>query len=40
MTINILEKVKVTDTFYRKEREKYLIRKFSSYYDGMNDREQ
>ena len=40
MTITILEKVKVNYTFYRKEREKYLISKFNSYYDGMNDREQ
>ena len=40
MTIIILEKVKVSDTLYRKEREKYLIRKFNSYYNGMNNREQ
>ena len=40
MRVTILEKVKVNDTFYRKEREKYLIRKFNSYYEGMNDREQ
>ena len=40
MTIKILEKVKIRDTLYRKEREKYLIRKFNSYYNGMNNREQ
>ena len=39
MTVTILEKVKVNDTRYRKERERYLIRKFNSYYQGMNDRE-
>ena len=40
MTVTILEKVKVIDTIYRKEREKYVLGKFNSYYDGMNDREQ
>ena len=36
ITITILEKVKVNDTQYRKEREKYLIKKFDTYYNGMN----
>ena len=32
----ILEKVTSSDQLYRKERERYLIRKFNSYYKGMN----
>ena len=36
MKIVILEKVQKHDTFYRKEREKYLIRKFNTYNKGMN----
>ena len=36
MKIIILEKVKKESEFYRKEREKYLIRKFNTYYKGMN----
>lgn len=36
LTITILEKVKKVNSVYRKEREKYLIRKFNSYYSGMN----
>ena len=40
MTITILEKVKINETSYRKEREKYLIRKVYSYYNEMNNREQ
>ena len=36
MNILILEKVKNFNTNYRKEREKYLIRKFNTYYNGMN----
>ena len=36
MNILILEKVKVNDTLYRKEREQYLIRKFNTFYNGMN----
>ena len=32
----ILEKITKTDPLYRKERERYLIRKFNSYYQGMN----
>ena len=31
-----LEKVKSSDPFYRKERESYLIRKFNTFYKGMN----
>ena len=36
MSITVLEKVKKKDIFYRKERESYLIRKFNTYYQGMN----
>ena len=36
LTITILEKVKKVNTTYRKEREKYLIRKFNTHYAGMN----
>ena len=36
MNITILEKVKKNDTYYRKEREKYLIKKFNTYYRGLN----
>ena len=32
----ILEKIMKTDPLYRKERERYKIRKFNSYYNGMN----
>ena len=36
MTVTILEKVKSTDWQYRKEREKYLIQKFNTFYSGVN----
>ena len=36
MNITILERVKSNDPIYRKERERYHIRKFNSYYQGMN----
>ena len=36
MTATILEKVKVNDPEYRKEREKYHIRKFNTFYSGIN----
>ena len=36
MTITILEKVKSNDDLYRKEREKYFIRKFNTFYKGLN----
>ena len=32
----ILEKVRSSDDMYRKEREKYFIRKFNTYYKGLN----
>ena len=32
----ILEKMKQTDTIYRKEREAYLIRKFNTFNKGIN----
>ena len=34
--ITILEQVKKNDILYRKEREKYLINKFNTYYQGLN----
>ena len=34
--ITILEQVKKNDIMYRKEREKYFINKFNSYYEGLN----
>ena len=37
MKITVLEKVKKKDTQYRKEREKFLIRKFNTFYKGMNN---
>ena len=36
MNITIIERVKSNDPIYRKEREKYHIRKFNSYHKGMN----
>jgi hypothetical protein len=36
MKVTILEKLKNKHPFYRKEREKYHIRKFNSYYNGLN----
>ena len=36
LTVTILEKVKKLDTAYRKEREHTLIRKFNTFYKGMN----
>ena len=33
----ILEKVKKNDELYRKEREHYFIRKFNTYYKGLNN---
>ena len=36
MTVTVLEKVKTSDDMYRKEREKYFIRKFNTYYRGLN----
>ena len=34
--ITILEKMKTSDESYRKERERYLINKFNTYYKGIN----
>ena len=39
LNISILEKVKSNETLYRKEREKYLIRKFNTHYNGLNGNE-
>ena len=36
ISIVILEKVRSTDDLYRKERERYFIRKFNTFYKGMN----
>ena len=36
MTITILEQVKKYDDSYRQEREKLLIRKFNTFYQGLN----
>ena len=36
LKISILEKVKSVDLLYRKEREKYLIHKFNTFYKGIN----
>ena len=36
MSVTILEKSKKSDTYYRKEREHYLIRKFDTFYKGIN----
>ena len=36
LSITILERVKSNDDLYRKEREKYHIRKFNTYYKGLN----
>ena len=35
MIVTTLEKVNVNNTQYRKEREKYLIRKFNIFYSGL-----
>ena len=36
MKITIIEQVKKNDIMYKKEREKYFINKFNSYYQGLN----
>ena len=36
MTASILEKVRVDDIEYRKERENYHLGKFSTFYSGIN----
>ena len=36
LTITILEGIKSSDDLYRKEREKYFIRKFNKFYRGLN----
>ena len=36
LRITILEKVRSNDDMYRKERERYFIRKFNTYYKGLN----
>ena len=36
MNVTVLENVKKKDIYYRKERESYFIRKFNTYYEGMN----
>ena len=36
LSVTIIEKVKKKEMTYRKERETYLIRKFDTFYKGMN----
>ena len=36
LSVTVLERVKRNDTMYRKEREKYLINKFNTFYKGIN----
>ena len=36
LSITILERVKTKDDLYRREREKYFIRKFNTFYRGLN----
>ena len=36
LSITILERVKTMDDLYRREREKYFIRKFNTFYRGLN----
>jgi hypothetical protein len=36
LTVTILEKVRSNDDMYRRERERYFIRKFNTYYKGLN----
>ena len=36
MSVTILEKVKVNDINYRKERENLLIKNFKAFYNGLN----
>ena len=36
MKVTGIEKVKKMDTNYRKERESYIIRKFNTFYKGIN----
>ena len=36
MQITILEKVRKQNIMYRKEREKFLIKKFNTFYKGIN----
>ena len=36
LKITVLEVVKKKDDLYRKEREKYFIRQFNTFYDGLN----
>ena len=35
-TVRILEKVRKRESYYRKEREHFLIKKFNTYNKGMN----
>ena len=36
LTVTILEKVRSNDDLYRRERERYFMRKFNTYYKGLN----
>ena len=39
LSVTIIEQVKKTDDTYRKEREKYHIKKFNTYHSGLNKKE-
>ena len=39
LKIIIIEQVKIQDSQYRKEREKYFINKFNTYHEGMNKKQ-
>ena len=36
LSATVLERVKINDTLYRKEREKYLINRLNTYHQGIN----
>ena len=36
LKVTVLERIRINNTIYRKEREAYLIRKFNTYNKGMN----
>ena len=38
MKFTVIDKLKSSDVVYREEKEKYFIRQFDTYYDGLNMR--
>ena len=36
LKVSILEQVRIEDDSYRREREKYFINKFNTFYNGLN----